>query len=212
MELRVKFNKISDAKYISHLDLLRTFNRMIMRSDLKPAYSQGYNPHIIMSFLQPSSVGMATKSDCLDITLEGEYDLNKVLLNFKEVAPRGIEITSVEENNGKLKFNTLSSAVYSVLIDTNATKDDIINFLRLDEIFVDKKTKKGIKEVDIKPLLLSYEVKDGIELILHLKAGSSENLNPSLLLKAMEKYIDNIYINNVRITREYLLSENGEIF
>ena len=89
MELRVKFNKISDAKYISHLDLLRTFNRMIMRSDLKPAYSQGYNPHIIMSFLQPSSVGMATKSDCLDITLEGEYDLNKVLLNLKEVAPRG---------------------------------------------------------------------------------------------------------------------------
>ena len=212
MELRVKFNKISDAKYISHLDLLRTFNRMIMRSDLKPAYSQGYNPHIIMSFLQPSSVGMATKSDCLDITLEGEYDLNKVLLNLQEVAPRGIEITSVEENNGKLKFNTLSSAVYSVLIDTNATKDDIINFLRLDEIFVDKKTKKGIKEVDIKPLLLSYEVKDGIELILHLKAGSSENLNPSLLLKAMEKYIENIYINNVRITREYLLSENGEIF
>lgn len=212
MNLRIKFNKIGDAKYISHLDLLRTFNRMIMRSDLKPQYSQGYNPHILMSFLQPSSVGMATKSDCLDITLEGEYDLNKVLLNLKEVAPRGIEITSVEENTDKLKFNTLSSALYSVLIDTNATKDDIINFLRLDEILVDKKTKKGIKEVDIKPLLLSYEVKDGIELILHLKAGSTENLNPSLLLKAMEKYIDNIYINNVRITREYLLSENGEAF
>ncbi len=212
MNLRVKFNKKNEAKYISHLDLLRTFNRMIMRSDLKPAYSQGYNPHIIMSFLQPSSVGMETKSDCLDLTVEGEYDLDKVLLNLKEVAPSGIEITKVEENTDKLKFNTLSSAVYSVLIDTDATKDDIINFLRLDEILIDKKTKKGIKEVDIKPMLLSYEVKDGIELILHLKAGSTENLNPSLLIKAMEKYIDNIYIKNVRITREYLLSENGEIF
>lgn len=212
MNLRVKFNKINDAKYISHLDLLRTFNRMIMRSDVKPSYSQGYNPHIIMSFLQPSSVGMATKSDCFDITVEGEYDLSKVLVNFREVAPRGIEIISVEENTDKMKFNTLSSAVYTVLMDTNATKDDIINFLRLDEILIDKKTKKGIKEVDIKPLLLSYEVKDGIELILHLKAGSLENLNPSLLLKAMEKYIDNIYINNVRITRESLLSENGETF
>lgn len=212
MNLRIKFNKISDAKYISHLDLLRTFNRMIMRSELKPQYSQGYNPHIIMSFLQPSSVGMATKSDCLDITLEGEYDLDQVFKNLNEVAPAGIEITEVKENTDMLRFNTLSSALYTVLIETNATKDEIMSFLRLDEILIDKKTKKGIKEVDIKPLLLSYEVKDGIELILKLKAGSTENLNPSLLLKAMEKYIDNIYINNVRIMRECLLSENGEVF
>ena len=82
MNLRIKFNKNNEAKYISHLDLLRTFNRMIMRSSLKPAYSQGYNPHIIMSFLQPSSVGMATKSDCLDISVLGEYDLDFVLKNL----------------------------------------------------------------------------------------------------------------------------------
>ena len=73
MDVRIKFNKIDEVKYISHLDLLRTFNRMLMRSGLKLSYSQGYNPHILLTFAQPSSVGMATKNDCADITLDGEY-------------------------------------------------------------------------------------------------------------------------------------------
>ena len=211
MNLRIKFNKTGEAKFISHLDLLRTFNRMLMRSMLVPQYSQGFNPHILLTFAQPASVGMTTKNDCADIVVQGEYDINEVLKNLKEVAPSGIEITEVSEN-GKLPFNTLCAAMYTVEIDTNANKDEIIEFLRLEEILVDKKTKKGIKEVDIKPMFLSYEVSDGIVLKLKLKAGSQENLNPLLVLKAMEKYINQISISNIRITREYLISENGETF
>ena len=211
MNLRVKFNKTNEAKYISHLDLLRTFNRMLMRSDLKPEYSQGYNPHILLTFAQPASVGMETKNDCADITIAGEYKEEKVFENLKKAAPSGIEIISVTSDR-HLPFNSVDSAFYTVKIDTNKNKDDIIKFLRLDEILIEKKTKKGIKEIDIKPMLLSYEVEDGIVLKLKLKAGSSENLNPLLLLKAMEKYVENILISDVRITREYLISENGEIF
>ncbi|MBR4892393.1 MAG: TIGR03936 family radical SAM-associated protein [Clostridia bacterium] len=211
MNLRIKFNKTKDAKYISHLDLLRTFNRMLMRSMLTPSYSQGFNPHILLNFLHPSSVGTETLNDCADIVIEGEYDTKEVLKNLREVSPLGIEICDVTTDDS-LKFNTLCAAMYTVKIDTNKDKDEIINFLRQDEILIEKKTKKGIKEVDIKPLFLSYEVEDKIVLKLKLKAGSSENLNPQLVLKAMEKHIDNIKISNVRIVREYLISENGEIF
>ena len=211
MNLRIKFNKIGDAKYISHLDLLRTFNRMLMRSMLTPSYSQGFNPHILLTFAQPASVGMATKCDCADIVADGEYDVKEVLSNLKTVAPAGIEITDVSTNQSPA-FNTLCAAVYTVEIDTNKNKDDIMAFLRREEILVEKKTKKGIKETDIKPLFLSYEVEDGIKLSLKLKAGSQENLNPLLVLKAMEKYIEGISISNIRITRECLVSENGETF
>ena len=211
MNLRIKFNKTKDAKYISHLDLLRTFNRMLMRSMLTPSYSQGFNPHILLNFLHPSSVGTETFCDCADIVIEGEYDTKEVLKNLREVSPLGIEICDVTTDDS-LKFNTLCAAMYTVKIDTNKDKDEIMNFLRQDEILIEKKTKKGIKEVDIKPLFLSYEVEDKIVLKLKLKAGSSENLNPQLVLKAMEKHIDNIKISNVRIVREYLISENGEIF
>lgn len=211
MVVRIKFNKTDEAKYISHLDLLRTFNRILLRSGLKPAYSQGYNPHILMAFIQPASVGMETKNDCVDITFEEQYKAEDILDALKSASPKGIEILSVSENPA-LKFNTLSSASYVVSIDTNGTKDEIIEFLRLDEIYVEKKTKKGIKEVDIKPMFLSYEVEDGIILKLKLKAGSTENLNPLLVVKAMEKYVKNITISNVKITREYLISENGKTF
>lgn len=211
MVVRIKFNKTDEAKYISHLDLLRTFNRILLRSGLKPAYSQGYNPHILMTFIQPASVGMETKNDCVEITFEEQYDTEDILNKLKLASPSGIEIVSVSEDTG-LKFNTLNSAFYIVSIDTNATKDDVINFLRQDEILIEKKTKKGIKEVDIKPMFLSYEVEDGIILKLQLKAGSTENLNPLLVIKAMEKYVENIEISNIKITREYLISENGETF
>ncbi len=208
MNLRIKFNKTKEAKYISHLDLLRTFNRMIMRSSLTPSYSQGFNPHILLAFLQPSSVGMETKGDCADLTVEGTYNVDEVYENLKENAPSGIEIISVTEDCSP-KFNNLSFAEYTVKMDINATKDEIMDFLRKEEILIDKKTKKGVKEVDIKPLILVYEVLDGIILKLTLKAGSTENLNPQLLIKAMEKYMQ-VTIENVQIVREKLLTENGE--
>ena len=210
MNLRIKFNKTKEAKYISHLDLLRTFNRMIMRSMLTPAYSQGFNPHILLAFLQPSSVGMETKGDCADLTVSGTYNLSEVLENLKENAPEGIEIISVSDAE-EPKFNSLAFAEYTVNLEVNTSKDDIIDFLRKDEILIDKKTKKGVKEVDIKPLMVSYEVLDGITLKLTLKAGSTENLNPQLLIKAMEKYMG-VTVEYTEIIREKLLTENGEAF
>ena len=210
MNLRIKFNKTKEAKYISHLDLLRTFNRMIMRSMLTPAYSQGFNPHILLAFLQPSSVGMETKGDCADLTVSGTYNLSEVLENLKENAPEGIEIISVSDAE-EPKFNSLAFAEYTVNLEVNASKDDIIDFLRKDEILIDKKTKKGVKEVDIKPLMVSYEVLDGITLKLTLKAGSTENLNPQLLIKAMEKYMG-VTVEYTEIIREKLLTENGKAF
>ncbi len=210
MNLRIKFNKTKEAKYISHLDLLRTFNRMIMRSMLTPAYSQGFNPHILLAFLQPSSVGMETKGDCADLTVSGTYNLNEVMENLKENAPEGIEIIRVSDAE-EPKFNSLAFAEYTVNLEVDASKDDIIEFLRKDEILIDKKTKKGVKEVDIKPLMVSYEVLDGITLKLTLKAGSTENLNPQLLIKAMEKYMG-VTVEYTEIIREKLLTENGEAF
>jgi len=89
MDVRIKFNKNKEVAFISHLDFLRTFNRMLMRSGLKLAYSQGFNPHIILSFAQPSSVGMLTKNDCADITLDGDYSLEEIKKKLEIMRLRG---------------------------------------------------------------------------------------------------------------------------
>lgn len=214
MDVRIRFNKVDEVKYISHLDLLRTFNRMLMRSGLKIAYSQGYNPHILLTFAQPSSVGMTTKNDCADITLSEEYEISFVEESLKKAAPCGIEITKVSLDKIPA-FNEVASANYSVNLKCNVKKEDIIEFLKKEEILVDKKTKKGIKEVDIKPLIYNFEIEEREEeftLKLHLASGSNLNLNPSLIKKAMEKHIDNFICDYYEITRECLISENNVIF
>jgi len=212
MDVRIKFNKNKEVAFISHLDLLRTFNRMLMRSGLKLAYSQGFNPHIILSFAQPSSVGMLTKNDCADITLDGDYSLEEIKKKLENNAPAGIEITEVTEDRTPA-FNKLASAFYTVEIECNMVKSEISEFFKKEDILIEKKTKKGIREIDIRPMIFDYEVNEGNEkLILSLKvaSGSNSSLNPSLVIKAMERYIDGFVCEYYKVTREYLISEDNQ--
>ncbi len=210
MDVRIKFNKRGEASFISHLDLLRTFNRMVMRSGLKPGYSQGFNPHILISFAQPSSVGMITENDCADITFDGEYKTDEIFEKLKSASPSGIEITEVTTERIP-PFNKVNMASYSVYLECNKSKEELFVFFEKAEILIDKKTKKGIKEVDIKPMILDYDIleNDGIILDLKLASGSNANLNPALLVKAMEKYIEGLKVNFQRIIRTGLISEDG---
>lgn len=214
MNLRIRFNKGKEIAFISHLDLLRTFNRMLIRSGLKLGYSQGYNPHILIAFAKPSSVGMLTENDCADITLAEDYSVEEVFNALKLSAPAGLNITDVTDKQ-QPSFNSIAYACYSVLLNCNKTPDEIMNFLRISQIMMDKKTKKGVKEIDIKPLMMSYELKEtkkGIELIMTLKSGNEENLNPVLVIRAMEKYIDGFKLDEMRITRKHLLTDKNEMF
>lgn len=214
MQIRIKFNKDGYAAYISHLDLLRTFNRMIKRSGIIPEYSKGYNPHSLMTFLQPSSVGMISRNDCVELKIVDGYDINTLTELLKKYAPPGIEIISVTEDVVP-PFSNLCSAKYKVYIKSNKDICEMENVLKKDAVLIDKKTKKGIKEVDIKPLIENYEFfseNDFTVLKLHLKCGSVSNLNPSLIIKAFEKYIDGLKTDELKIIRECMLTDNGEIY
>lgn len=214
MQIRIKFNKEGYAAYISHLDLLRTFNRMIKRSGIIPEYSKGYNPHSLMTFLQPSSVGMVSKNDYAELKIADGYDINTILELLEQNAPPGIGIISVTEDVLP-SFSNLDSAKYKVLIKCNKNISDMENVLEKENILIDKKTKKGIKEVDIKPLIINYEFSnedDFVVIKLHLKCGSVLNLNPSLIIKAFEKYIEEYSIDELKIIRECMLTDTGEIY
>ena len=79
MNVRIQFSKGYEAKYVSHLDLMRTFNRMLMRSGLPVSYTQGFNPHIILTFAQPLSVGVTSDGEYAEFQME-ERLLLEVLL------------------------------------------------------------------------------------------------------------------------------------
>jgi len=212
--LRIIFKKEDSIKYISHLDLMRTFQRLFMRAEIPVKYSEGFNPHMILNFALPLSVGATSERDFCEIQLGADMSTDEVKERLVKSAPDGITIVDVT-NDITPAFKEVSKALFEVRVYSNKKSSDFIKFLSSEEILTEKKTKKGIKEVDIKPMIESYTVNDcegyiGFEFLL--AAGNTVNLNPSLIFKAAEKYIDGLETEYVSITRKNLYTEDNLMF
>ena len=94
-KIRLKFSKMGMAKYISHLDLLRTFTRAIHRAELPVKYSQGFNPHQLITFSLPLSLGTTGESEFVDIDFEDGTDFLTVVKKLNECLPPDIKILEV---------------------------------------------------------------------------------------------------------------------
>lgn len=212
---RIIFKKCEEIKYISHLDLMRAFNRMLLRAEIPVKYSEGFNPHMLLNFALPLSVGMTSERDFAEISLTSEMSNEDVKDKLIKAAPAGIVITDVTDA-AEPRFKDIAKAEFTLEIHCNKKAEDFLRYLNLPEIITEKKTKKGIKEVDIKPMILSceaYDTEDGrIALRLMLAAGNTANLNPSLVMKAAEGCIDGLELELVNTVRENLYTESNVRF
>lgn len=212
MNVRIQFSKGYEVKYVSHLDLMRTFNRMLMRSGLPVSYTQGFNPHIILTFAQPLSVGVTSDGEYAEFQMEEQCTFDEIKDKLNAAAPEGIEILKVTDELAP-KFKELYAAVYVVTLQCNQPKEALLNVLNREVIPVEKKTKKGLKEIDIKPLLFDFSIEEEAEslmLTLKLASGSERNLNPDLLLKAFEKEIPGFRMDYKSVHRIKLLTKENE--
>ncbi len=192
MIVRICFSKGYEVKYVSHLDLMRTFHRMLKRSGLPISYSQGFNPHIILTFAQPLSVGVTSEGEYAEFQLEEERSAEEIAERLNRSAPEGIRVLQVTDCR-EPKFKELYAAEYQVTLRCNQTAETLMHYLSSPQIMVEKKTKKGYREVDIRPMIFDFsaeERENGVLLSLKLASGSEQNLNPDLLIKALEKNID----------------------
>ena len=87
----IKFTKGADIKFIGHLDLMRTIQRIIRRSGLPAEYSKGFNPHMALSIAQPLSVGVYSDGEYLDLVLTEAVGVGEVLEKLNESAPPTIK-------------------------------------------------------------------------------------------------------------------------
>lgn len=194
MRYLIKYTKGSDIKYVSHLELMRTIQRILRRSELPVAYSKGFNPHIILSIAQPLSVGVYSKGEYMDVEFSEEVDENYIKEQFNESAPMGIKIVDVvkvKDKEGEKKLPQAMAAVEAArytmelrCIDGKAVEEKLNELMKSSEWNIIKKSKKGEKEVNIKPLIkeFKFNVKDNILYIQTLvTAGSKENLSAQLL-------------------------------
>ena len=190
--VRIKFRKVGDLQYISHLDLQRTIARVLVRAKIPMWYTQGFNPHAKVIFGLPLSVG--TESECEFIDLRIDRDIPPAAVRDQLNRELTEEMRILEAYEPTSKFQDIAWAKYELFLRSPAltaeTANQLQTFYSTSPINMTKKTKSGDKEIDISALIRKINVvynKDRpgeIRISAILAAGNTEHLNPEMLIKA----------------------------
>ena len=162
MKVRIKFTKHGAMKFIGHLDIMRYFQKAMRRADVDIKYSEGFSPHQVMSFAAPLGVGLTSNGEYMDIEVNSMKDSKTMVRQLNEVMVEGIEVLSCRrlEDTAKNAMSMVAAADYTVRFRDRARPDDmdaffeeLISFYGRESIVITKKTKRGEREVDLKPLI-----------------------------------------------------------
>ncbi len=204
--VRIFFAKTGRAIYISHLDLYRVFQRAVKRCKLPVWETQGFNPHIYITFALPLALGTEGICESLDTKLTEDISFEEICERLNSALPRDIRVLSAAEP--VYKNTDIEKSEYEICISTDW--DKLCGFFSQEKIITEKKTKKGISEIDLKPMIEIVEMKDGF-IRMRLPSGTQTNINANLVFEAFEKQFD-MEIDTLNIKRTAVYCQNGEIF
>ena len=216
--VRIWFKKMGMSRHVSHLDLMRAMSRTLRRAKVPLWYTEGYNPHPYMTFALPLSLGMESLCESMDIRIEGESTNEDIFEMLKGSMPPGIDIISVDEPQYDPKH--ISFGEFDILFDCEKRADNlkvlIEDMLSKDELIVQKLGKKGrhkvLKDINLIEFIKSYSVSvfgERVKVTITLPAGSTTNVNPSLLADEVQKNAGDI---GYTIVRKKLMVEDGTTF
>lgn len=209
----IKYSRGDEVKYISHLDFVRFIHRVIRRANLPMEFSQGFNPHPIMTVAMPLSVGVTADGELMKIGFDGDFSEDFIKETLNNNMPTGFKIVDVKKDKN-YDFSKLDRAEYIVKLNTECNFD-IDEFLKNPELKVMKKSKSGIKEADVRPYIHKIEEiekeKGYLCLKMCLAAGNIYNLKPETVIDAMKKYTEGFLVDFFTVHREKLLAGDKEI-
>ena len=216
--VRIWFDKKGKSRFISHLDLMRTMTRAIRRSKIPLWYTEGFNPHPYMTFSLPLSLGLESICESMDIKIEGEITNEEIFSMLKDTMPDGIVITGVTDGVTDPKY--IAFGKFDINFFDVTDKDNFVSFLEemlsREELIVQKLGKKGrrkvLKDINLMEFIKEYSIRktdEGVTVEITLPAGSTTNVNPSLLADEIEKqYSEDIYY--VLLRKELYLEDMRE--
>lgn len=190
--LRLKFGRFGPVKYLGHLDMMRYFQKVMQRAGVDIRYSEGFNPHQIMSFAYPLGVSMETEGDYLDIDVLSYVSCDDLKEKLNKVMKEGIYITSVSvvPEGADAAMAAVAAADYKVTLKNSGdVSDDFIDkFLAKEEILVLKEGKKKTSLCDIKEGILELKLLADDVLFMKLASGSVMNVKPAQVLFALGEF------------------------
>ncbi len=217
--VRIYFSKTGDAKYISHLDLMRCMMRAIARAGIPIGYTEGFNPRPYMNFAMPLSLGIEGLREILDIRVDDGISDSEIKLSLEKVMPPDICILEVKppiEKASQVAFSKYKIEIAQNDMSEKAFNDAVLGVVGSPELLVSKIGKQGKNKV-VKYINLTEHIKDfkiwtsndGNHVItLVLPSNPTFGINPCLLT---DKIAEELGVNPifVHITRKALLNENG---
>ena len=185
-KIRLKFHKIGKLKFISHLDLCRTLKGAIGRAGVPIKYSEGFNPHPKMVFALPLPVGAESVCEYLDITLTEPCDEKQLMRDINAQLTKELQITAIYEK--AMEFTEIAMAEYEFFFEDLSAEE--LKKVLSSALPIEKRSKKGMIEVDLRPKILHFEVGErqgATRFHAFLGADSNDFVNPELLVRAFER-------------------------
>lgn len=191
--------------------------RALHKSKLPIWHTEGFNPHPFVTFPLPLSLGFRGTNECMDVKLEDDnYSYEEIITKLNNCLPKGLRVFNVTKpimKAGEIAYANFTLKISYDKISSDKICSHLKDLFALKKIEIEKKSKKGIKIIDIKPGIKSYEIAENsgfAELNIILSAGSIDNINPNLIISALEKYFSESYY--VDITRNELYNSDMELF
>lgn len=215
---RLLFEKTGPARYISHLDLTRTFQRAFRRAGLPLSYSEGFNPHPYLSMARPLPVGVSSRCELLDFGLAEPADWKRLPGRISAALPLGLTVTGAWP--ASRKFQEIAQAAYQIGLEWDRPENTAAALAALLDgrpLPVVKKSKKGLVEINAAELVLAFSVTAPEErraVVLATLAAGETSLGPGQLLEALLSAAGEGFAPWVRaeVTRTALLDGAGQVF
>lgn len=223
MKIRIKFSKQGNMRFIGHLDIMRYFQKAMRRADVNIRYSEGFSPHQIMSFAAPLGVGLTGSGEYLDIEVLSTESSARMVERLNGQMAEGMEVLSFKRlpDSAGNAMSLVAACDYTVSLkkeyedvlgmDSCEFFTGLCRFIEAGDLNIVKKTKKGEKQMDLKPYIYEYRMSgDGSSIFLRLSAGSAANVKPELLLEAFCRSLEKEFpVFGFSINREEVYADTG---
>ncbi len=208
------FEKSKRLRHVGHLDIMRSMQRALRRSGLPVSYSNGFNPHILLTFASPLSVGAIGKRELMEVTLYEDVTPEAFLAAMNQALPPEMQLSEAKvlEDKHPALMAMVKAARYDILPDDQEAAERwsacLMDYLGQESIMTMRKTKSGMKETDIRPLIHELSCQDGH---LHAVLALTETITckPDMLLSTLCDFAS-CPVPRVTLTREGLLGLDEE--
>jgi len=209
MKIVLRFGKQDRLKFISHLDLQRTFQFALNRSDLPVAYTQGFTPHAIMSFGSALAMGWTSEYEVFEFRVSEDISAEDAKAALSRALPPDLPVYEVKacDNKRDATMAMVKASDYVIRVENPAVFSAVPAFLAEECFMGVRKTKSGEREINIRPLVYGLEAKDGA-LCARLALSQTETLKPELLVSALSR-MAGCEAGEVRVRRVCLLAEEN---